>query len=621
MTKPNKTAYKEEINKISFRDTLSDIMGLNVKRKLQLLFVLFLFILLATIIVIYADIQTPYEHGYLRFLVIPGLIVTVMIAMTTFILLGRNFLIEKRLLESTTELKKQEEFLAQTNEIADVGGWEYNFLTDKLMWSEQAFRIHELPLDYPLTREAGFQFCTVEARQTLDLAIKDAIERGKSMDIEYDIVTAKGNRRHLRSTGKVNFEKGKLVRIYGSIQNITSYHALQNERTELISQLQQAQKMEAMGQLAGGVSHEFNNILQSIIGYTDLAVNEHAMDAHSNLDFYLAQVMQAAQSAKNLVAQVLSFSRTSFSEPVLLDVASVVEAALDMLRPVMPSAISIRFSVEKNLPKIRCDKTQLHQIVVNLCINARDAMKGRGQLEVNLRRVNKAQQLCSSCHQNFSGNYVELSVSDNGIGVSEKIQARIFEPFFTTKAVGAGTGMGLAVVHGITHEHHGHIEFISQPDHGAVFRILFPQVDQNQDDRAMSSVAEKNNRGKTSGHILVVDDEPLLTKLFERALKIRGHTVVVFNDPQEALAYYRENASQIDLVVSDEIMPALTGLELASAIIGINPEQRIILCTAYSQDIDEKTWRALGIKMLLKKPIGMEKLWDAVGNLLGDTSE
>jgi len=248
-----------------------------------------------------------------------------------------------------------------------------------------------------------------------------------------------------------------------------------SEREQLYTQLQQAQKMESIGHLTGGIAHDFNNMLASIMGFTELAISNCDHRHDEKLNEYLTEVMIAGERARELIAQMLSFSRRNNDrEYAPLDASLLLKEVVSMIRPMLPSSIDINYNFEPDTPYINADPVQIHQILMNMCINARDALQGHGRVELNLKLVKFEKSICSSCHDSISGEYVVFEVTDNGTGIDESSIKNIFDPFFTTKEVGKGTGMGLSVVHGIVHDHNGHIVVKSDLGKGTIFNLLFP---------------------------------------------------------------------------------------------------------------------------------------------------
>ena len=405
-------------------------------------------------------------------------------------------------------------------------------------------------------------------------------------------------------------DTGEIIHFVGIKRDIT-------ERQQLQRQLQQAQKMEAIGQLTGGIAHDFNNILVSIMGYTELAREEIRRYRDGKLERYLDEVYNSGRRARDLVAQMLAFSRGGEMELKPLLLAPLLKESLKMLGSTLPSSIELHTEFEEGLPPVMTDPVQLQQLVMNLCINARDAMEGRGSMTIGLRRISGMAAECRSCHERVTGDHIELFVQDAGHGIKPERLDRIFDPFFTTKEVGKGTGMGLSMVHGIMHGHHGHILVDSQPGRGSTFRLLFPLAGGRAD------AADTEDGGKSKpprqlldAHILVVDDETSVGQFLAELLENHGARVTVETDSHVALENFRADPEAFDLVVTDQTMPGLSGAELAQAMLRIRPALPVVLCTGYSDQVDEAGAKALGIRGYLEKPLASDAFLRRISELL-----
>ena len=277
----------------------------------------------------------------------------------------------------------------------------------------------------------------------------------------------------------VNFspvETSEGIKLIVDVRDIT-------EREQLYAQLQQAQKMEAIGHLTGGIAHDFNNMLASIMGFTQLAMDLSEDFENEKLNEYLQEVNQAGERARDLIAQMLSFSRRDNEKELLpLKLPILIKEIVTMLRPMLPSSIGIDYKLDGEVPMVKADPVKIHQVLMNLCINARDALEGHGKITLCLSLTSLDKGICSSCHNPVDGEFVEIIITDDGSGIKKKHLNKIFDPFFTTKEVGKGTGMGLSVVHGIMHDHHGHIILESKPGKGTKFRLLFPAANETEQD-------------------------------------------------------------------------------------------------------------------------------------------
>ena len=398
-------------------------------------------------------------------------------------------------------------------------------------------------------------------------------------------------------------------------QDVTERVRAAREREDLQRQLQQAHKMEALGQLTGGIAHDFNNILGAIIGYTDLALERYAPGAESKLGEYLNQVYRAALRARDLIAQMLAYSRGGSSSTQVLPMEPVVREVIKMLRSAMPATMEFHTEFASDTPMVSIDPVQLHQVIMNLCINARDAMEGHGRMEVRVAPVRGLRAVCASCHHPVEGDFVQLEIQDTGTGITAEVLPRLFEPYFTTKPVGSGTGMGLPVVHGILHEHGGHLLVETSPGEGSCFRLLLPAL-------ASAEVREEPREYAAAtafqghGHVLVVDDEPRLVAYYAELLEAQGYRVTGITDAREALRYFRKAPEHVDLVITDQTMPEMTGASLAQALLELRPDLPVILCSGYSDEIDDRGAQALKVAAYFQKPVMAEDLLARVGELL-----
>lgn len=324
----------------------------------------------------------------------------------------------------------------------------------------------------------------------------------------------------------------------------------------LQNQLQQAQKMESLGQLTGGIAHDFNNILASILGFTELCKEKAEDLADEDINRYLNEIYKSGKRASDLVAQMLIFSREGQVGSHVISLEHIVKDSIGMLEHIIPSNIKLHTDFEKNLPAVMSSSVQIYQLLMNLCINARDAIVNSGSIEISISRVQVDDEKCSSCHDELRGEYIDLSVKDSGSGIDQQTIKRIFDPFFTTKDIGKGTGMGLSVVHGIMHEQGGHIQVENIIDEGTIFHLMFIPVDeqlsetQEVTDKSQPVLGEHLN-----GNVLVVDDEPSVALLIKEILNNVGCKVTIETNSQKACAMIKEHPDYFDLLVTDQTMP------------------------------------------------------------------
>lgn len=396
-------------------------------------------------------------------------------------------------------------------------------------------------------------------------------------------------------------------KIIGAVRDISERIQSQEERDKLEAQLHQAERMEAIGTLAGGIAHDFNNILAAIMGYTELAKADMPEDSlgQANLD----EVLTAGKRARDLVKQMLTFSRQSEAKHKPLEINSVVKEALKLLRASIPTTVEIRKDIAKESATVMADPIQIHQVLMNLCTNAAFAMREEGGiLGIGLENIDIEGEATAQYPDLKPGPYVRLTVSDTGPGIEGAVKGRIFDPFFTTKGPGEGTGMGLSVVHGIVKSHGGMITVYSEPGEGTTFHVLLPRIEGE-----IAPEAEKVEPLPTgSERILFVDDEEALVRMGEQMLSRLGYEVVARTSSVEALEAFRTQPDKFDLVITDLTMPNMTGKQLARELAGIRSDIPVILCTGYSQIMSDEEAKSAGIDGVVMKPMVMRELAETI---------
>jgi len=397
---------------------------------------------------------------------------------------------------------------------------------------------------------------------------------------------------------------------------IVNYVAIEHDVTEersLERQVTQLQKMEAVGRLAGGVAHDFNNLLQGMIGYAELARAD--LPAESSPGECIEQVLVAGQRAKTLVNQILAFSRRSEPRTRPLRVQQAIAEAYNLLRPALPATIDIQLEIDDLCRPVLADSTQLQQVIMNLCTNALDAMgESGGVLTIGLRQLDVGSETAEVLREAEAGAFALLEVLDTGQGMNESTLAKAFDPYYTTKEPGKGTGMGLAMAHSLVHAWGGTIQADSQPGRGSAFRVYLPVAARgdhsSRELRALEEVRGGDER------VLVVDDEEFIVDQLRRLLEGLGYQVTTFTGSVDALDAFRGNPDAFDLVITDQTMPNLTGVELARWMLEFRPELPIILHTGYSEYVDEETAHQAGIREYVKKPVVLEDMARTVRRLL-----
>jgi len=394
------------------------------------------------------------------------------------------------------------------------------------------------------------------------------------------------------------------------IDDIAERERAARERARLEDKLRHAQKMEAIGTLAGGIAHDFNNILAGIIGFSELGL--HEVSDPVSADQHFREILKAGHRARDLVRQILAFSRQREQDRQPLELGETVREALKLLRATIPVSVEIISKIEENTPTVLADSTQVHQIVTNIVTNAWHAIGDKpGAITVQLGTFQVDADFAHANPDLRPGRYVRLSIGDSGSGIPPEILGRIFEPFFTTKAPDQGTGLGLAVVHGLMKSFDGAIAVYSKPGEGTTLHLYFPALEFGGSAAQLEEVAEPRGHGQ---RILFVDDEPVLTKLGGRFLTRLGYLAVTQTDPRAALALFKDQ--EFDAVVTDLTMPHFSGVEFARCLWELRPQTRVLLTTGYSATLDAKRACDLGFCDLLLKPYTVRGLGEALQSAL-----
>ena len=517
-------------------------------------------------------------------------------------------LLEKELRESE---KKYRNFLESTSTIP----WELDLRNGEFTYmGKQVESILGYPVDswvnfnswmdrlHPDDRNDAVNFCKTETK------------KGNDHDFTYRAIHKDGSYRWIRNIVSVVKDADGPKKLVGFMHDITSHMNLSREKDQLESQLRQAQKMETIGTLAGGIAHDFNNLLSVILGYSEMAKEQ--LGASDPIRKDLSQVLTAVRRATDLVKQILTFSRQGEEDLRPVNVQSIIQEVLKLLRSSLPTTIYLKETIYTDCGMIWADPTQIHQVLMNLCTNAKHAIGDElGTLSVSLSetRVTEA-EIIDDCPQLLPGTYLKLEVTDTGCGMDVLTQAKIFDPFFTTKEKEKGTGLGLAVVHGIIKQHNGEIIVTSALQQGTTFHIYLPVIEDVKTQSELE-IIEDIPRGNDE-RILFVDDEIVIAKMMRRTLKSIGYKVSIFTSSLEALDAYKQNPDGFDLIITDMTMPEMTGIDLARNVRALRPELPVILCTGFSESIDEEKAKAFGINQYIKKPVDNHTLAKAISEAL-----
>jgi PAS domain S-box-containing protein len=513
-------------------------------------------------------------------------------------------------------LRQSEERYALAMEGAEEGHFDWDFEQGRSFLSPRMKLLHGRSADAPVTtRDAWLAALDVhpDDADRIGAAVRDHFERRSDhYEAEYRVRHSDGQWHWLQARGRGFYDAtGKVVRFVGSAMDITERKAAEAEKEQLEIQLRRSQKMEAIGTLAGGIAHDFNNILGAILGYGELA--QKAAPEDSVVRRYLDNVMHAGGRAKALVERILAFSRSGVGERGLINVQAVIEETLELLAASLPPGVRLERDIAAGSSGVVGDATQLHQVAMNLCTNALQAMEHGGVLGVTLDRAHIEHERRLS-HGNLApGPYVRLTVSDTGSGIPAQVLDRMFDPFFTTKGVGEGTGLGLSLVHGIVGDLGGAIDVRTAVGRGTTFTIWLPISGEAAAPTDEADAQLPRGDGQT---VMVVDDEKALVALAEEMLAGLGYEPIGFSSSVAALRALREAPHRFDAVLTDETMPELTGTDLAREIRRLRPDIPIALMSGYSGLQLHDRAREVGIREVLRKPLRGKDIAECFGRVL-----
>ncbi len=515
--------------------------------------------------------------------------------------------------ELEERLRRTEALSEQVSSIAAIGGWEFNLETAQITWTEGAFRIHEVESRRQPTFEEALSFFPDDARDTLRATLHLRTLHEPNFDHELPLITAKGKHIWVRVLGRAQFRENQPVLVQGAIQDVTARHESEETRRALEGQLFQAQKMETLGTLAGGIAHDFNNLLTGIIGYHELAADSVPEDHPARA--CLTEARNASLRARELVEQILTFGRHSAGGGlVALDLGLVVEEARRFLRATLPANVVIELRIDPHTPHVLGDATQIHQVLLNLGSNAAHAMRpGGGLLTLQVEPTEVTPDLAQSLGGPAAGCYVRISVTDTGHGMDEATRRRIFDPFFTTKNTREGTGLGLAVVHGIVRAHRGAIDVDSSPGAGSTFHIYIPAAtDERHDERPNYGAVPRG----TGEFICIVDDEEIVGSCTKLVLESKGYRAVVYASAEQCIQAMSADPQGCALLVTDQTMPGMQGTELVAMLRKTQPRLPVVIMSGYFSKIAPHVLDELGQVELLAKPFTTDELTQAAHRAL-----
>jgi PAS domain S-box-containing protein len=584
--------------------------------------------------VLHASIWRSFEHAGWVMFEVTFLIIAIRKSMSEMRLVAERqakleFLkagIEQTVAERTTDLtrenkerrqaeerlQKSQSQLAQAHQIAKIGSWEWDITHDQVSFSEETRCLY----GYSPDEEFDMQKC-LERVHPADVdrvkqALAEAIQNRKSYVCDHRALLPDGTIHVIQGRGEIVTDNhGNVHKIFGIVQDVTDAKLAQEALQQSEEQLRQAQKMEAVGQLAGGVAHDFNNLLTVIHGYCAMALQQK--EGAQPIRKHIEEIQKAAERAASLTRQLLAFSRKQVLRPSVLQLNDVVHGMEKMLRRLIGEDVELSTTYDPALGNVKADAGQIEQVIMNLAVNARDAMPRGGKLTISTSNTMIDQTTKYRNRTLKAGEYVMLAISDDGVGMTDEIKAHLFEPFFTTKGLGKGTGLGLATCHGIICQSGGDIRVYSEPNSGTTFKIYLPRTD-----AALEPVATPDSETLARGteSILVVEDDPAVRTLAVKILVSCGYQVQESGNAFEALRLLKKNP-EFDLVITDVIMPQMSGKELHDQIKSQLPQIKVLLMSGYTDDalahhgvLDEKLF-------FLEKPFSPAKLSGKVRGILG----
>lgn len=487
------------------------------------------------------------------------------------------------------QLRASQAHLERAQKLAQLGSWEKDPQTGGLRWSDEVYRIHGLDRDlFEPTFDKLMAVVHPDDRERIRTMAQTADKESRNRAMEYRIVRPDGRVRHVRSYGEYTKLRDGRCLVMGTVQDVT-------EMKEIEEQFQHVQRVESLGTLAGGIAHDFNNLLTVINGYSHLLLARVGeQDANYR---QLVEIQKAGQKAADLTRQLLAFSRKQVLQPQVLDLNEVAVSMKGLLSPLLGETVDLRFQPAKGLKPVRVDRTQVAQVLLNLAANARDAMPEGGVFTIRTANEEVAEARSSQSMDLSPGSYVALYAMDTGCGMDEETRERIFEPFFTTKEVGKGTGLGLSSVYGIVKQSGGHISVFSRPGQGTTFRILLPAVEAEP---VTASEAGPGMKAAAPRVVLLVEDQQQVRELAWETLAQLGYRTYAAADGTHALELFEQADPPVDVLVTDVVMPGLSGPELAERLLQRNPRLGVLYISGYPGESLEQGNGARGARFLRK---------------------
>lgn len=481
------------------------------------------------------------------------------------------------------KLLRSENLLQTTQQIGKIGGWEWDIAKQQIYWTEETFNIHDLDPDkHPINSDELIEqsfLCYNEAdRQIVSDAFWKCVHTGESYEFEFPLTTHKGRNLFIRTAAKAMWEGGKICRVVGYIQDITVIKQAEMESVKLKEQLVQTQKLDSIGKLAGGVAHDFNNVLTIILGYGEEILTK--LKPEDWIYHQVDEIVGAGKRALSLTKQLLAFGKKNLVKAEVLNPNSIVIDMQRMLLRIIGEDIKLKTLLAEDLAMIKADQSQIEQVILNLVLNAREAMPRGGEICISTENVSLNDDNQTIGQNLTKGDYVLLCVSDTGIGINEDTLHHIFEPFYTTKP-DKGTGLGLSTVYGIVQQAKGDIFVKSDVGVGTIFKVYLPQTEEKEIES--NSREQLGSLTSTGEYIFLVEDDPSIRKMIRKALTEYGYHVNLAENANQAIQMI-ETGFKPDVLITDIIMPGMSGLELAKYVNNLLPSVSVLLISGYADD-------------------------------------
>lgn len=510
--------------------------------------------------------------------------------------------LQEREPDRTEVLKRTTLLLDAVQSMTQVGGWELDLERNALFWTDETYRLHDTtPEEYTPEVATAIQFYAPECIPVIKVAVQNSIAKGIPYDLELELITLKGRRIWVHTTSQITVEKGRMVKITGAFQDITN-------RKNLEEQYRQSQKMEAVGKLAGGIAHDFNNLLTVINGYSALLLP--ILRDFSEAREMVEQIGIAGERAAALTQQILAYSRKQILQPSLLELNELITSTRKMLARLIGEQIELVTIPALSSCFVKADRSQIEQVIVNLVVNARDAMPSGGKIVIESSPIEIEAAQAEIC----PGSYILLAVSDTGLGMDKETLEQIFDPFFTTKEPGKGTGLGLATVYGIVKQSGGHIRVYSELHHGTSFKIFLPRIRDEAEMQGTPLEVVRNPRGSET--VLLAEDEDAVRALARCILQAAGYIVLEAANGAEALEIVARHIGPIDLLLTDVVMPEMGGRELAESLQIFHPEIGLLFMSGYTEDAVVRHGVFQADMAFLQKPFNVRTLSKIVRDVL-----